>query len=1026
MEKRKVCVFFVFMLMFTLVFGQFPAVKTMAAENQSSFKETTLTNSSSVNTVFKNQEKEHWYKIEPQQKEIANYTHFRIKLQSEKELTISIYSSLENAIKGHTFARYIGYSYPKIPAVIDFPIAWKGPYYIKIENNQEETLQHQDIPYTINYQGVTLSPLDQQKEELSTPEKTSYKHLSMIRDHLFEKTDKGKKWSSLYDKAAPFIGSKMLSKQSIQNTVSSDLVQLKSLFADIAKNGQASQYTITKEDQKAIYRLHKTVRDAVPEALKKQMDQIIKDIKIEDLAGSKVSTVLEKAGLTNSSLKIATKNRYIVKLKDHKRLRSFKAKVKSFGAGTVDSVSKNKMFQNMYVVEMDQHHTNGYHAAATGKISRLPEVEFIEPVQQYHALSADVQYPYQWSLKNSSKHVDIQFEKLQKLLVNKPLQNTVIAVVDTGVDHTLQDLSASVEQESGFNYISRNGDAMDDNGHGTHVSGIIAAAADNHYSMAGINPHAKILPVKVLDRSGEGDTEKIAYGIIYAVDHGAKVINLSLGGPYSRVIEYALKYAQSKNVTVIAASGNEGASELSYPASSKYTISVGATNQLALVSDYSNYGKGLDLVAPGSDIPSLVPDGNVTYMSGTSMAAPHVSAVAGLLISQNPSLKPNQVAKFLKETTADVTFNEEDNPYRDDIDFDGEPDVQVPGYHIISGWGKLNAFYAFSVFELNLKVNPVLNRHSAVTGTAKSGSTVKVVSGNKTLGVGKAGNSGTFKVNIPVQQTNQVLHVLASGGQAEASVRVIVEKAPQKPTVKRVTNKDIDVTGKTLPGYTVQVKDQSKKIIATGKADSSGIFKVKVKKQTEYTVLYVSASADTYRESGDVKVIVADAIPPSTPKIHSVTDKSKVITGKTEANALVIAKVKGKTIGTGKANGKGEFRLKVSKQKAGTTITVTAKDKAGNISKATKTTVKDKTPPTAPKVNSVTNKSTTVKGKAEANANIRIKVGKKTIGTGRVNKKGQYVVKIKKQKPKTILTVIAIDKAGNASKASQVKVKKAK
>ena len=86
-----------------------------------------------------------------------------------------------------------------------------------------------------------------------------------------------------------------------------------------------------------------------------------------------------------------------------------------------------------------------------------------------------------------------------------------------------------------------------------------------------VNAYAKILPVKVLDSSGSGDTEQIANGIIYAADHGAKVINLSLGGPYSRVMEYALKYAASKNVTIVAATGNDGVSEISYPASSKYT-----------------------------------------------------------------------------------------------------------------------------------------------------------------------------------------------------------------------------------------------------------------------------------------------------------------------------------------------------------------------------------------------------------------------------------------------------------------------
>ncbi len=124
---------------------------------------------------------------------------------------------------------------------------------------------------------------------------------------------------------------------------------------------------------------------------------------------------------------------------------------------------------------------------------------------------------------------------------------------------------------------------------------------DNHYSMAGINPYAKILPIKVLDSSGGGDTEQIAAGIMYAADNGAKVLNLSLGGGYSRTIEYALHYASNKGVTIVAASGNDGMEELNYPGSSK-VCHRSRFNQANLISSptFSNYGKGLDLVAPGS------------------------------------------------------------------------------------------------------------------------------------------------------------------------------------------------------------------------------------------------------------------------------------------------------------------------------------------------------------------------------------------------------------------------------------------
>jgi cell wall-associated protease len=294
------------------------------------------------------------------------------------------------------------------------------------------------------------------------------------------------------------------------------------------------------------------------------------------------------------------------------------------------------------------------------------------------------------------------------------MNDTVIAVVDTGVDHTLADLNSKVLADNGYNFIGKNSNAMDDHGHGTHVSGIIAAENNNHYSMSGINSHAEILPVKVLDASGSGDTEQIAFGIRYAVDQGADVINLSLGGGYSRVLESALKYAYDHDVTVVAASGNDGMEELSYPASSKYVISVGGTNRIDLVSDYSNYGKGLDLVAPGTDIPSLMPDGNVTNMTGTSMATPHVAAAAGLLLSHNMDLTPSEVERILTKSAADIAFDEQDNPM-DDIEeypYDEEypyPEEEViPGYDTVSGWGRLDAFGAVKAFDrMNIQMERI-------------------------------------------------------------------------------------------------------------------------------------------------------------------------------------------------------------------------------------------------------------------------------------------------------------------------------
>ncbi|MDG3044689.1 S8 family serine peptidase [Bacillus sp. B6(2022)] len=140
----------------------------------------------------------------------------------------------------------------------------------------------------------------------------------------------------------------------------------------------------------------------------------------------------------------------------------------------------------------------------------------------------------------------MKFEQMNTLIGTSKMKQTLIAVVDTGVDSRLSDLSGTVRTDLGANLIGRNKDAIDDNGHGTHVAGIIAAKADNHYSMAGLNQHTGIIPVKVLDAYGNGDTEHIALGIKHAVDKGAKVINMSLGGYYSKVIEYAMNYAAQK------------------------------------------------------------------------------------------------------------------------------------------------------------------------------------------------------------------------------------------------------------------------------------------------------------------------------------------------------------------------------------------------------------------------------------------------------------------------------------------------
>ncbi|MCR8850570.1 peptidase S8 [Rossellomorea sp. SC111] len=1037
MGKKVFKSLLVIMMMYSLCLSQVPETH---AQERSVIEEEPLLLSEVKNKSFNQDEHVHWYTITPSEESIESFTHFRIKLQSEEEVNLTVYSSLENATNDQTFDQYRAYSYSDETASVDFPISWTGPYYLKVESYVEETVEEEietdQISYTITYDGVSLPPSngiigEECPAELSTKERANGKailqDLRTIRQSLLSNTDNGKELTSLYYKTAPFISSKMIFSKNTRETVYADLVTLKGLLADTAKNGEFSSYTISSSEQKAIQNLYTIAYESAPDSLQKQLENVTNKVDISSLANSSVSQVITKAGLVTTST--SDPSRLIVKIKDGKSQTAALSKMKTYGVQSTKALSQGKdTSENLVVVNLEDQ--DGKYAASSTKamqqLAKLPEVEFVEPVQTYQALSADSQYPYQWSLKNNDMiSGDIGFEPMKTLLNGKTLEPTIIAVADTGVDHTLADLSDKVLVEKGKNFVDRSDNTMDDNGHGTHVSSIITANSDNYYSIAGINPFVKILPIKVLDSGGSGDTEQIAYGIMYAADQGAKVLNLSLGGPYSRTIEYAMQYASSKGVAIVAASGNDGMEELSYPASSKYAIAVGSTNRLDIVSDFSNYGKGLDLVAPGSDIPALLPDGNVTYMSGTSMATPHVSAVAGLLLSQNPNLKPAEVEKILTETSKDVSFDEQDNPYvYEDEYYEEDPEYPieevVPGYDAISGWGRMNAYSAVSAVELSAKVKPILNNQTKVTGSAKTGSTIKIMNGTKQLGISSA-KSGTFSITIPVQKADQILDVIISNQDASTSIKKIVEKAPNKPYVNKLTNLSTSVSGSAEPNLKVTVKDSSRKIIASGIVNDEGDFSIKIPKQKEYSTLYVTV-LDGYKESSEVKVVVADVIAPTTPKVNAISDLSTSITGSAEASSTVTAKVNGKQIAAVKASSKGLFTLKIKKQKAGSTVVVTAKDAAGNISKGTTLKVIDRTPPAAPKVKAVSDASISISGTTEANAYVVAKVKGKQIATAKASSKGLFTLKIKKQKAGTTVIVTAKDAAGNISKGTNLTV----
>ena len=245
-------------------------------------------------------------------------------------------------------------------------------------------------------------------------------------------------------------------------------------------------------------------------------------------------------------------------------------------------------------------------------------------------------------------------------------RGAVVAVIDTGVTR-VPDLQGT-RFVPGFNFVADNDQTDDDHGHGTHVAGTIAQSTNNGRGVAGIAFRAAIMPLKVLSSRGAGSMAAIAQAIRFAADHDANVINMSLGGPFPVMpVRRALEYAHRKGVVVVAAAGNDGHGRVSYPARYPDVIAVAATQWDETTTFYSNWGKEIDIAAPGGNmrvdqngdgkpdgvlqntiLPGAAQNGYLWFM-GTSMAAPHVAGIAALVVGAGVT-RPDAVQAVLVDT----------------------------------------------------------------------------------------------------------------------------------------------------------------------------------------------------------------------------------------------------------------------------------------------------------------------------------------------------------------------------------------
>jgi subtilisin family serine protease len=478
----------------------------------------------------------------------------------------------------------------------------------------------------------------------------------------------------------------------------------------------------------------------------------------------------------------------------------------------------------------------------------------VTPNDSYYSSSGSWGQPFQdmWGLH--------KIKSGEAWSVTQGSSDVIVAVLDTGLDLNHPDIQANlwtnpsettyngidddsnsfVDDRHGWNFVAGTNTPSDDNGHGTHVSGTIAAATNNGIGVAGISWNAKIMVLKSLNYYGSGSTANSAAGIIYAADNGARVINCSWGWggtDRSQTVEDAINYAFSKGVVVVAAAGNTGDNdaEYYYPGAYENVVTVGATDRSDTRYSNSSYGKAVEVSAPGVDILSLRASGtdmdrNASHVvgadyyraSGTSTAAPHVSGLAALLFSRYPAWSNKQVMAQIVGTTDDI----------------GNQNL---------GTGRINALSALTQSPARQRV--VYQSHSIDDlsgngdGRLDAGETV-----NMTVSI----RNYTAAANTTVILTSSDPYVTVASGSAalgivgpwenasNATAPFVITVAPEAPQLHKVSfivtisdsngysnpvSLDERVTAH-LPGWPVQLETGTRQPVALADMDGDGVDEV--------------------------------------------------------------------------------------------------------------------------------------------------------------------------------------------------------
>lgn len=296
-------------------------------------------------------------------------------------------------------------------------------------------------------------------------------------------------------------------------------------------------------------------------------------------------------------------------------------------------------------------------------IKRNPHVEYVETDEIVHT----TYYQNYQQINTLQQTIPWGIDRIDATTAQLYTKGSTInvGIIDTGIDYTHPDLS--LNYKGGYNFVNKTTDPMDDNGHGTHVAGIIAAL-NNDIGVIGVAPETNLYSAKVLNANGSGYMSDVIAGIQWSVDNSMKIINMSLGTSVpSKSLKNACDKAYNMGVLLIASAGNSGNSagtgnNVNYPARYDSVVAVAATDINNTRAWFSSTGPAVELSAPGVNIYSTLKGGTYGYLSGTSMAAPHVTGVAALIMSYNP-ITNVQTRIRMQTTTTDLGSIGKDNLY---------------------------------------------------------------------------------------------------------------------------------------------------------------------------------------------------------------------------------------------------------------------------------------------------------------------------------------------------------------------------